>query len=89
MIEYLDIEDAYPTVIDKAAALGFFLVSNHGFADGNKRIGHLAMETMTVMNGFEISASVDEQEEIILKVAAGELDRESFTSWVHSRTVAK
>ncbi len=80
--------EAYPTLVDKAAALCFSLVCNHGFADGNKRIGHKAMETMLVINGFEIEASIDEQEATILKLAAGELDRETFTEWVRSIVVS-
>jgi death on curing protein len=53
-------EDLYPTVVDKAAALGFSLVMNHPFVDGNKRIGHAAMETFLVLNGLEIYASVED-----------------------------
>jgi death-on-curing protein len=55
---------------------------NHPFVDGNKRIGHAAMETFLILNGFEIEASVDEQEKIILDLADGKLDRETFTDWV-------
>ena len=40
-----DGEDLYPTIVAKAAALGFSLIQNHPFIDGNKRIGHAAMET--------------------------------------------
>jgi death-on-curing protein len=47
-------EDIYPTLIEKTAALGFSLVKNHGFTDGNKRVGYAAMETFLVLNGFEI-----------------------------------
>jgi death-on-curing protein len=46
---------------------------NHPFVDGNKRIGHAAMETFLVLNGFEILATVDEQEAIVLRLAAGEM----------------
>lgn len=77
-------EDLYPTLIDKASALGFTLILGHPFVDGNKRVGHAAMATMLVLNGWEIEASVDEQEEIILRLAAGELDREPFTQWLRS-----
>ena len=63
--------DLYPTIVEKAAALGFSLIRNHPFIDGNKRIGHAAMEVFLVLNGFEIHASVDEQEELILQVASG------------------
>jgi death on curing protein len=79
-------EDLYPSLVAKAAALGFFLCSNHPFVDGNKRIGHAALEVMLVLNGFELFAPVDEQERIMLEVAAGHSTREDFTDWVRSRT---
>ena len=47
-------QDLYPTQIDKAAALAFSLVRNHAFIDGNKRIGHAAMDVFLVLNGYEI-----------------------------------
>ncbi len=47
--------ELYPTLAEKAAALCFSLVMNHPFVDGNKRIGHAAMETFLVMNGFEFN----------------------------------
>lgn len=81
-------EDLYPTLVDKAAALGFSLVMNHPFVDGNKRTGHAAMETFLVMNDLEIFAPVDEQEVVILSLAAGSLDREEFTKWLESQVKA-
>ena len=77
--------DLYPTLIDKATALGFSLIKNHAFVDGNKRIGHAAMETFLVMNGSQIVAPVDEQEATILKIAGGEIGRSEFASWLVSR----
>ncbi len=56
---------------EKAAALGHSLIQNHPFLDGNKRVGHAAIEVFLVLNGYEITASVDEQEEIVLTVANG------------------
>lgn len=79
-------QELYASPQEKAAALGFFLISNHPFIDGNKRIGHAALEVALVLNGFELQASVDEQESIILEVATGKMSRESFTEWVVSRT---
>jgi death on curing protein len=64
-------EDLYPTIVDKASALGFSIIMNHPFLDGNKRTGHAAMETFLILNGLEINASVDEQERIILTLASG------------------
>lgn len=74
--------DLYPTLADKAAMLGYSIIQNHPFIDGNKRIGHAAMETFLILNGFEIQASIDEQEAVILGVASGEIDRKEFTEWL-------
>jgi death-on-curing protein len=74
--------DLYPDLADKAAALAFSLILNHPFVDGNKRVGHAALETFLVLNGYELIAVVDEQEEIILRLAAGNLGRSAFTEWV-------
>jgi death-on-curing protein len=74
--------DLYPELLEKAAALGFSLIQNHPFVDGNKRIGHAAMEITLVLNGVELVASVDSAEAAVLAVAMGELNRESFTNWV-------
>ena len=74
--------DLYPTLTEKAAALGFSLVGNHPFVDGNKRVGHAAMETFLVLNGAEIDASLDEQERVVLDLAAGRLDRGQLADWL-------
>jgi death on curing protein len=74
--------DLYPTIVEKAAALGFSLIQNHPFVDGNKRTAHAAMETFLVLNGYQIEATVEEQEDMILKVAAGKSSREVFTEWL-------
>lgn len=74
--------ELYPTLAEKAAALCFSLVMNHPFVDGNKRIGHAAMDVFLVMNGFELTADVDDSESVILRLAAGELGRLLFTEWV-------
>ena len=78
-------EDAYPSLIEKAAALGYSLVRNHGFVDGNKRIAHAAMDVFFVLNGMELSASVDDQERFMLALAAGELSREALIEWLRAR----
>ncbi|MEL6260863.1 MAG: type II toxin-antitoxin system death-on-curing family toxin [Cyanobacteria bacterium J06626_6] len=79
-------KELYPSLVEKVAAAGFSLVMNHPFVDGNKRIGHAAMEIFLVLNGLEISASVDEQESVVLAVASGEMKREAFTSWLWQNT---
>jgi death-on-curing protein len=51
-----DGKELYPSIIEKAAALGYSLIMNHAFIDGNKRIGHAAMEAFLVFNNFQIAA---------------------------------
>jgi death-on-curing protein len=78
-------QDLYATIEAKATAICFSLVMNHPFVDGNKRIGHAAMETFLVLNGYELVAEVDEAEALILKLAAGGLTREELLAWVSLR----
>jgi death-on-curing protein len=82
-----DGEELYPTIIEKASALGFSLIQNHPFVDGNKRAGHAAMESFLMYNDHEISASVDEQVDIVLGVASGNIDRNTFTEWLRAHIV--
>jgi death on curing protein len=82
-------EELYSTLAEKAAALGYSLIQNHPFIDGNKRIGHAAMELFLLLNGQEIAATVEEQVTVILSVAAGEMDRREFTGWLKQHVVPK
>ena len=81
--------DLYPSIEEKAAAFCFSLILNHPFVDGNKHVGHAAMETFLVLNGCEIRARVEESEAIILEVAAGQCTRERLVEWIreHLRTL--
>jgi len=80
--------DLYASVQSKAAALCHSLVCNHPFVDGNKRIGHAAAETMLMLNGYQIVASVDEQEELFLSLAADMVSREDLAIWFESNSKA-
>src|SRR5262245_39642504 len=75
-------EDLYPTLADKAAALAFSLIQNHPFLDGNKRTGHATMELFLLLNRHEIVADTDDQEEVVLAVAAGRMKRDELREWV-------
>lgn len=75
-------QDLYATLASKASALGFSLIMNHPFIDGNKRIGHAALEALLLLNGYELTASVDIAESEILAVAAGERTREQLELWI-------
>jgi len=82
-------QELYSGVIEKASALGFSLIQNHPFVDGNKRTGHASMEIFLVLNDYEIHASVDEQERIVLEVASGKMDRPTFLAWLRLHVVAR
>jgi death-on-curing protein len=57
-------------------------VGNHPFLDGNKRVGHAALEVFLLLNGHEIKATVDEQEKIILDLAGGTVERDQWLAWI-------
>jgi death-on-curing protein len=75
-------QDLYATIVEKATALGFSFIQNHPFVDGNKRTAHATMETFLVLNGYQIEATGEEQEDTILQVAAGKSSRAVFTEWL-------
>lgn len=81
--------DLYPTLVEKAAALAYSLAMNHPFIDGNKRVAHGAMATFLDVNGFKVTASVDEQESVFLSLAASELSRDAFTDWLTRHVVPR
>lgn len=74
--------DLYPTVAEKAAAIGHSLACNHGFQDGNKRIGHAAMEQFLVLNGYEVVAPTNEQYDVFMRLAAHQMTQDEFFAWV-------
>ena len=67
-------EDAYPDLHTKAAALLHSLARNHALVDGNKRLAWAAAAVFLGINGHRVSADNDEVVELVLAVAAGELD---------------
>ena len=81
-------KDLYPSLPEKAAALAFSLISNHPFLDGNKRVGHAAMEAFLILNGHELSAAVEDSEKLILGVASGSVSRTDLQLWVGQHMVA-
>lgn len=82
-------EELYPDLASKAATLGHSLIQNHPFLDGNKRVGHAAMEVFLLLNGHEINVSVDEQEQIIIGVASGKVSRIDLADWLRQHVVLR
>jgi len=71
-----------PTIQQKAARLGFGIIMNHPFVDGNKRTGTHVMLTMLAMNGIEMEYTQQELYEMVLKVAASEAGFSELLEWV-------
>jgi len=82
-------QGSVPRPPDQGRGPSLLLIKNHPFVDGNKRVGHAALETLLVLNGFELDASVDEAEQMILEVAAGKRSRDELVAWVRQRVVAR
>lgn len=74
--------DFFPSIVEKAARLGYGLVKNHPFHDGNKRIGALAMLTMLDLNHLTINTSSAEVAEVFLKLADSKIDEKQLVDWV-------
>ena len=74
--------ELYPTVEEKGARIGYSLISNHAFIDGNKRIGILIMLTFLELNGAKIRPSVEGVFKTGLAVAAGEMKYDGLLAWI-------
>ena len=77
--------ELYPSKEEKAARLGFSLISNHAFVDGNKRIGIYIMLSFLEVNGIRIEASNDEVYELGMKVAEGKANYNYILKWVKEK----
>ncbi len=77
-----DGKELYPTKEEKGARLGYALISNHAFVDGNKRIGMYVMLTFLETNGIKISTTSEEIARVGLAVAAGNMGYEELINWI-------
>lgn len=75
-------QELYPTKQEKGARLGYSLISNHAFVDGNKRIGMYVLLTFLEVNGIKIHPEVDDVARAGLAVAAGEMKYEDLLNWI-------
>ena len=79
--------EAYPTLIEKAAAMGCGLAQNHGFIDGNKRIGMAVM--LLILRRNAVQRAYEQQELITLglSVAQGTADVPEVLNWIRSHQI--
>ena len=76
--------EAYPTVTEKAAAVCCGLIGNHGFVDGNKRIGVMAMLLILKKNGIALRYSQSELILLGLEAAQGNVAVAEVSAWINS-----
>ena len=74
--------ELYPTKEEKGARLGYNLISNHAFVDGNKRIGMLCMMVFLELNGVRINPTNESFFETGIGVASGKMKYEDILQWI-------
>lgn len=75
-------QELYPTILEKAARLGYGLIHNHPFLDGNKRIGTHAMLVFLDINNITLSYKGNDLISVILHVADGDMDDRGLLEWL-------
>ena len=80
-----DGQDLYPSKEEKGARIGYSLISNHAFVDGNKRIGMHIMLTFLELNGIKLDLTDDDIVKAGLGVASGEMQYDDLLEWIRDR----
>ena len=79
--------DLYPDPVDKAAAMLESVVKNHPFVDGNKRSGYVLARLVLKTYDLDLQASDEEEYDMVIQVATGQLDVDGIRAWMKERLV--
>lgn len=79
--------DLYPSIYDKAAQLCYGIANNHPFTDGNKRTALHSMYVYLIINGYDITATQQDVENLIINVAAGNMTNVELAYWLEKNRV--
>ena len=79
--------DLYPSIYDKAAQLCYGIANNHPFTDGNKRTALHSMYVYLIINGYDINATQQDVENLIINVAAGRMNNSELSEWLQNNTI--
>jgi death on curing protein len=82
-------DDLYPSVFEKAAAIGESIIMNHPFVDGNKRTGYILLELILKIDGYVLKASTDEIYEFVINISTGAIRFDSIVAWLQENAVQK
>ena len=80
-------QELYPSKEEKGARLGYSLISNHAFVDGNKRIGMYVMLTFLEVNGIHMDCTNEDVVEVGLGVASGTMKYDELLTWVRQHRI--
>ncbi len=79
--------DLYPTLFEKAAAIGESIIMNHPFVDGNKRTGYLLLEAILRNEGYKINSSDNDLYTFVINISTGALSFEGIVEWLKANTL--
>ncbi|MFC2149147.1 type II toxin-antitoxin system death-on-curing family toxin [Candidatus Auribacterota bacterium] len=84
-------KDLYSNIFSKAAVLGYSIILNHPFIDGNKRVGYMAMRLFLNLNGYDIEASMEKKYEFVMEITQKTRKEEAIAAWLkqHSKKIGK
>lgn len=80
--------DLYPSVVDKISATTYSLIRNHGFFDGNKRIGIAIMLLLLKLNTVDTKFTQKELINLGLKIAEGKHNEKDIACWINNHVIA-
>ncbi len=82
-------EEAYPTLFEKCAVLGYSIIQNHPFLDGNKRAGFAAMHLMLLINGYDLASTTEEETGMTGDIASGKTHEAEIAKWLRQHSKKK
>lgn len=81
------LQDAYPTIFSKAAALFHSIIKNHPFLDGNKRTSLFSAVLFLEYNGLEVKFKTSEAVEFTLKAHNDNWTIEEIAEWLKNHSL--
>ena len=82
-------QEAYPTLLEKCAVLGYSLIQDHHFLDGNKRTGFAAMHLMLLINGYDLTSTSEKEIAMAENIASGKMDEPEIAQWLKQHSKKK
>jgi death-on-curing protein len=82
-------QDAYQGLFEKCAVLGYSLIQNHPFIDGNKRTGFAAMHLMLLVNGYDLKSTTQEEVAMTEDIASGIIHESQIAQWLKQHSIRK